>query len=283
MIRATARASIPAPALGAWAYRELRLPALSALVDRVWHSDGTAAFPRKRVLPNGRVEVLINLGPPIRIAQGAGIGALTDACVSGLQSAPLVIEMAGRHAVLGIRLTPAGAYALFGAAAGEASGWTVELDALAGMGARELAGRCREAATAGGALRTAAMWLAAHMAEGRRVAPALAHAAARIERSAGIVAIGTLAAEAGLSRPRFAGAFEAQIGVKPKLFARIQRFHRLLYALHADQRSLAELALDAGYYDQPHMTAECRAFSGLTPAEYRDAIRYMPSLGTVER
>ena len=32
---------------------------------------------------------------------------------------------------------------------------------------------------------------------------------------------------------------------------------------------LAGLAADAGYADQPHMTAEFREMAGLTPAAYR--------------
>ena len=34
------------------------------------------------------------------------------------------------------------------------------------------------------------------------------------------------------------------------------------------------MALDAGYYDQPHLTAEFRELSGLTPAAFAASLGY---------
>ena len=53
------------------------------------------------------------------------------------------------------------------------------------------------------------------------------------------------------------------VGVSPKRYARIQRV-RVALALQG-QFPLARLAVEAGYYDQSHLTAEFRATMGITP------------------
>ncbi|MFW6084495.1 MAG: helix-turn-helix domain-containing protein [Gemmatimonadota bacterium] len=44
-----------------------------------------------------------------------------------------------------------------------------------------------------------------------------------------------------------------------------------------DEPSLAEVALSAGYYDQPHMNREFRRMAGLTPGEYLRSRRFPES------
>jgi AraC-like DNA-binding protein len=47
--------------------------------------------------------------------------------------------------------------------------------------------------------------------------------------------------------------------------------------LHRGNAALANGALAAGYYDQPHMNAEFRELSGFTPREFLAANRYSES------
>jgi AraC-like DNA-binding protein len=59
-------------------------------------------------------------------------------------------------------------------------------------------------------------------------------------------------------------------GYGPKTLDRILRFQRFMHLARGTRSgSLAELALGAGYADQPHLTRETRELSGFTP----DAIR----------
>jgi AraC-like DNA-binding protein len=63
--------------------------------------------------------------------------------------------------------------------------------------------------------------------------------------------------------------FREQIGVSPKVYARILRFQRAVQKMHAgaDIR-WAELALACGYYDQAHFANDFRDFSGISPTTY---------------
>jgi AraC-like DNA-binding protein len=77
-----------------------------------------------------------------------------------------------------------------------------------------------------------------------------------------------VAAEVGLSERQFRRRSQAAAGYGPKTLQRVLRFHRFVRLLDAavTPPDLAALAAQAGYADQAHLTRECAALSGFTPA-----------------
>jgi AraC-like DNA-binding protein len=71
----------------------------------------------------------------------------------------------------------------------------------------------------------------------------------------------------GLSERQLLRRCVASLGYGPKMLERILRFQRFLGLARARERGLAELATEAGYADQPHLTRECVRLGGATPAE----------------
>lgn len=103
-----------------------------------------------------------------------------------------------------------------------------------------------------------------------RIKPGLAEAAVRaIAASHGAIRIDALAATLGVSRQHLASQFRARVGLPAKLFARVCRFQhasaRLRQGAPADW---AALALELGYYDQPHMIHEFQALAASTPQSF---------------
>lgn len=76
-----------------------------------------------------------------------------------------------------------------------------------------------------------------------------------------------IAERVGLSERQFRRRSHAAIGYGPKTLQRILRFQRFVRLLDAaaEPPDLASLAAMTGYADQPHLTRECAALSGLTP------------------
>jgi AraC-like DNA-binding protein len=77
-----------------------------------------------------------------------------------------------------------------------------------------------------------------------------------------------VAGRVGLSERQFRRRAHAAAGYGPKTLQRILRFQRFVRLLDASAElpDLAALAARTGYADQPHLTRECTALSGLTPA-----------------
>ncbi len=162
-------------------------------------------------------------------------------------------------------------------------GLTIDLQDLAGRAAEELIERCHGASSGEERLRQAVTWVSERVARSRQsVDPAIAWVAGQIERREGAVTISALREQAGLSKTRLATVFREQIGVTPKQYARVLRFRRALTMVNAGEETLAEVALAAGYYDQPHLNAEFRELSGFSPREFLAARRYPESVSIAE-
>jgi len=100
--------------------------------------------------------------------------------------------------------------------------------------------------------------------------PGLAEAAVKaIAGSHGTVRIEALADALGVSRQHLASQFRVRVGLPAKLFARVCRFQHASERLRAGPPAdWAALALDLGYYDQPHMIHEFQALAASTPQSF---------------
>jgi AraC-like DNA-binding protein len=78
--------------------------------------------------------------------------------------------------------------------------------------------------------------------------------------------VNTVADDLGVSERHLRRVFHEALGVSPKAFAKLARFHRALSAAREERpASWASIATRAGYYDQAHLIAELRAIAGVTP------------------
>lgn len=91
-----------------------------------------------------------------------------------------------------------------------------------------------------------------------------------LRRTHGRARIAEIAKAMDVSQRRFSHLFAAQVGMTPKLFARVQRFQHVIGVSDAAPRlDWAQIALDCGYFDQAHLIGEFVEFSGVTPADFR--------------
>ena len=75
-----------------------------------------------------------------------------------------------------------------------------------------------------------------------------------------------LARRLSISERHLRNLFTGAVGVSPKRFARIDRVRTVLARAHHEH--WAQLATEAGYYDQSHMSAEFREIMGVPPGAF---------------
>lgn len=234
-------------------------PALAGFVELYWAEEATDRTPGlERVLPSGTTDVVFDLRDPAR-----------PALVCGPHSRPFTMERAARESYAGIHFKPGGAAALLGVVESELANAHVELDAIWGRSGRELGARLCEAATPELRLRLLEQTLLARLERARPRHPAVTYALCQLSRSPAPRSIGEIGEATGLSARRFIALFTAQVGLTPKLFARVRRFQRVLKLAHARPRpDWIELALGCGYYDQAHLVRDFGDFAALAPSAY---------------
>ena len=92
--------------------------------------------------------------------------------------------------------------------------------------------------------------------------------------------------ETGWSRRHVTERFRRQLGVSPKSYARLLRFEHATALLSelatAPDRTLADVAIAAGYYDQSHLTRDFSAMSGMTPGAFVATMDLVPEVRFVQ-
>ena len=78
-----------------------------------------------------------------------------------------------------------------------------------------------------------------------------------------------LASAACLSQKQFTRVFHKYVGINPKSYLRLLRFHHALMKIQSssDSSSLTQVAWSCGYYDLAHITTDFRDICGFSPAE----------------
>jgi AraC-like DNA-binding protein len=253
-------------------------PALRAVVAGLWAGGGEPAGSRHRVLPNGELMMMFHVGPPQRAVESDGRPseiALEAGFVAGLQERPYTIETPHRDTyVVAARLRPEAFAALHpSATAAELVGQVVEISSLLGRApVSELCGRLGAVRDLGEALDRVEHWILGRLSSRRGPAEATSHARGLIARSGGGLRIEPLCRELGLSRRRLGELFRRDVGVPPKRLARIVRFRGALDHLRwHGSGEFARVALQAGYYDEPHLFRDFRELALLTPSDYLKA------------
>lgn len=260
-------------------------PLLRPCVRSMWAMEPAAAASntplREHVLPTGDMHLVFRLsGPPLRLFAGTADAAghtVGYAIVGGVRSTFYARDVSVPTRSVGAQLRPGAARALFGLPAHELAERHTPLDALWGAAAVQEA---LERVHAAGALATQLAVLEALLAERLRVRPQAMHPAIAqaLARLGGGAPIGELVAASGYSHRRFIALFRDAAGLPPKRLERVLRFQRVMAAwTGTDTLPWIELALQAGYSDQPHLNRDFLEIAGMTPQAYARASPASPN------
>ena len=224
--------------------------AAAQFVECYWELEGAEPGAVQRVVPDGRAELIFNLGEPFEMLRAGAWHRQPRCFLAGQITGPLLLRALSAAHIIGVRLRPGGAAQLLGMPAQELTGRCVALEDL---GLAALAGRSDLA----GIERT----LTAH---DPREPDSLVEEAARLLSASPDVA--AAASTVGISPRHLERRFQASVGLPPKLFARIRRFQRVFPAIEPAGAAWVDAAAACGYYDPAHLIRDFRDFAGEPPA-----------------
>lgn len=236
------------------------------VVDICAYRELNCGSMRQRETSSLVVPVVFSLGTPFRIAlrNDPTDNDAQPSFAAGLFAGPVEIASDGAAECVQVNFTPLGAYRFFGGAAAELCSRMVDLESVAGPGARRIRDRIAQTQSLSDRLELAERFIAARL----RFCPSseIAYAYRAMANSGGAIRIARLAGEIGWSRKHFAHRFAAEIGLAPKTVARMMRFASACrLARRQSCGGWAEIAAEAGYADQPHLVREFTDLAGESP------------------
>jgi AraC-like DNA-binding protein len=217
---------------------------------------------RRLEVPSDEVHVILSFGPEVRVPERV------RSFVAAPDPRHAIVENDGYQNGIELRLTPLGTHMLLGVPMDEIAGRCVDVGDLLGTAAGELIEQLYETPRWDERFALLDAFLARRMTAGPPPPAGVAYAWNELMRTDGAVPVSRLVEDTGWSRRHLTARFREHVGLTPKVFGRILRFQRAARELvRPDGPSLAEIALDCGYYDQAHLNRDFREFAGRTPTE----------------
>jgi AraC-like DNA-binding protein len=243
---------------------------LAGVVNGYAGYSGSHPAPLRRREPaQDSIALIVNFGSALRVGGPRQAPVEVGSFVAPLLDTYAMTETGSNSHGLQIDLTPLGAHMLLGTSMRELSTLVVPLEDLLGPEASLFAEQLFETADWDARFELVESFVRDRVAAARPPSPDVAWAWRRLSETDGRLPIGSLAAELGCSRRHLTARFREQIGPPPKAAARILRFRRAVELLgREDGRTLAELALSCGYYDQAHLNRDFRELAGTSPTSY---------------
>ena len=226
--------------------------AFAAVAEGVWHLRSNARGTQV-IAPDGRCEIIVHRGaPPIEHRADGSSRRQPEAFLYGPLTRVLTIEQDADMEVFAIRLHPWAA----GAFTARPADWRDRLIGLTELDL-ELTADTFDAFVA--------------QAEGNLASLQLPDAAETVRsviagmESGALDTLDAAADMAGITVRTLDRRFERATGLTAALYLRLVRFHRARDAIKAGGERLSDVAAEAGYADQAHMTRDFRRFAGETP------------------
>lgn len=240
---------------------------LLPFVDCIWTTNFALPHRLERILPTGHLQLLISLSEPELLDYGPD-GRIENrtrgAALQGARVRPVVVDTRAQRRACGVSFRPGGAVPFFGQRVAELNEAMTPLGLLWGAAGRVLPERLLDAPGPDAQLDLLERVLLEQIDEERRPSPAFELACRMLSEGARVDAV---AQRTGVSPRALIEQFRHGTGWTPKLFARVERFQRVVRSMQR-ATSWAELAVAQGFADQAHMIREFQSFAGCSPTRY---------------
>lgn len=227
----------------------------------------TAEDRVNRILPDTSLVMAFRYRGNISDVTKANFSQLPSSLITGLKKSPRLINYSRGTGNMLVLFKAAGAAAFFKNPLHELFEASVPLDNFIAPG--ELAfleEQLAEAVSNQQRIIIIEQFLIKHI-ENRKQDLLILSALQKIRLSKGQIKIKELADAHYISQDAFEKRFRRVVGTSPKQFSTIIKIKSIVDS-KISNGSLAQMALEAGYFDQPHFNKEFKLFTGLSPTDF---------------
>lgn len=251
-------------------------PQLAPFVEAYWHVWAEAGQAPgepdiQKVLPDGGIILMFNLGAPHRLYDPADLSrwTLSKRCwLSGFQSGYLVIGPTQGTHMMGVRFRPGGVFPFFNIPLSEFSQRVIEMDEVWGLEGDRVCQQLAETTSLAGRFDVLSRFLLGR-ARGRLLLERRVDYCLEQFIDDPQTPLNEIVSTLGLSGKHLNRIFRKHVGTNPKTVQRVHRFQQAIRVLEeTGSEKWIDLALESGYYDQAHFIGDFKRFTGVTPTQY---------------
>lgn len=174
----------------------------------------------------------------------------------------------GSAGIFGVKFYPYAIPALFTMPANELTNQMLSLNTLFGRKGTELAERIFVSADFGERTNVLVRFLTDRLHSRKELDGKIVNAVHLIDRQYGNINTESISKITCLSQRQFERKFKETVGFSPKSYAKIVRFEHAKNCFEFNPKSLTDIAISSGYYDQAHFNHDFKTLSGYNPKEY---------------
>jgi AraC-like DNA-binding protein len=242
---------------------------LKRYIEYFWIVESEDSFPVvQKIIPDGFTEVIFHYGDPYEINIRKAWEVQPKSVVAGQIKKFFFLKNTGRSKVVGIKFKPAALAQIFGLDMGLITDNVIALQECQNDNLTALGLKVRGLSNYDSAIQVISNYLDELIPEHKVGELAIERAVGMIFQTKGIISVNELCKKLFLTERQLERTFKFYIGLSPKFYSRVIRFHQIFKLMKEQDKSWISLALEAGYYDQSHFIRNFKSFTGDDPTQY---------------
>jgi AraC-like DNA-binding protein len=246
---------------------------LSPFIKYYWSLESSASEGdvKERVIPTGNVELMFHFKNSFKVEKSnRATEKQPRYFVGGISSSYADVSTCGDAGMIAVTFYPAGACNFFRLPMYELTDNKISLESIYASHFGKIYNRLEEESPLHAKILIIEEFLKSIFCPVAHCDSSLLNEAILlINQSGGQLNASSLAGKLSVSQKSLERKFSYLLGKTPKQFAKIVRFqHALINFSDLSERSFTQLAMDNGYYDQPHFINDFKTFTGFSPREY---------------
>ncbi|MCR9173620.1 MAG: helix-turn-helix transcriptional regulator [bacterium] len=239
---------------------------LSPYIDKIWHNTQDQDI-QHRIIPDNTVELIIATSSIIRQKTGEKESIEVKSHLAGLKTKAQKIQVSAGE-IVGIRFKPEGLYPFVENDISEIINASVAPEMIFGNrfhcledSILESLDRSDDKNALVHAIENYFMEQVHHLHQDKLID----HVVQKIKGSNGNLPVSEIAKQMGCSIKTIERRFKQKVGLTPKKFCGLYRFHQSVLGMQTPVDKLSDIAYDFGYFDQMHFIKDVKKYAGLTP------------------
>jgi AraC-like DNA-binding protein len=243
-------------------------PHLKNAIHSIWQTGGFTPFQNEHIIPKGIIEVIFNFseGFPMLAHVGNRSFHLSDCFINGFNRVPVQIQLPERQMFIGIQLQPLAVKKILGVPGSAFSDMIVDLDLL-DKAFHSIWHQLADQTDFQNRISVLSGWIEKKLPDWQPQEKMINHFLSGVDRHD--LSVTELARSLCYSPRQLSRKMTEATGMNTEEILLYKKYLHAVDLIHHSGLSLTKIAHQSHFADQSHFIKSFKAYSGMTPGEYK--------------